>query len=658
MINFTLKFLQVMKKNNNIRIATRTFSVIFTTILIVSCASIGTPTGGPRDYTPPVFKKSTPMPNQTEVKSNKLSLEFDEIIQLDNPSSNVIVSPPQKNMPKIKSNLKKIDIELVDSLLPNTSYTIDFGNAIKDYNEGNILDGFCIAFSTGKEIDSLQISGIVLNAMDLEPITGIMVGLHSADNDTAFTTLPFSRVTRSDAYGRFTIKNLAEGKYKIYAVNDADRNYKFNVPTEDIAFYDEVIIPSATITSHNDTIYSDTTRTVIDTIMVHNITNFYPDSLVLFSFNEGYKSLYLSKHDRPEREKLTITHSGASKKITKLTPVNFKANEEWLITDRNITNDTLTFWINDSVIYEMDTIQVIADYLKTDSLFNIIPAADTLNFVYRQSYTDDKKTDTDNTPVRRGRRAKIDTIKTESLELDASIPNTIDIYSSPFISFEVPLSSLNERGISLKSKVDSSFVDINNWELLQDSLSPRKYILKHDWDFDTKYILTLDSACATSIYGLANDSMSIDFKTKKSSEYSNLYIETIGIESGAFAELLDTKDKPIRYASIKNGGAEFSYLKPGKYYVRLVIDSDNNKKFTTGNYRERRQPEQTYYYSKLIELKPNWDVEQTWNVFGTPITEQKPYDLIKNKPKKDKNKPQKEDENNDPIYSNRPSARF
>lgn len=644
-------------KKSNINTISRVFAVIFTAIIIVSCASIGTPSGGPRDNTPPVFKKSNPMHNQTEVKSNKLRLEFDEIIQIDNPSTNIIVSPPQKNMPKIKSNLKNIDIELIDTLLPNTSYTIDFGNAIKDYNEGNVLNGFSLAFSTGKEIDSLQISGIVLNATDLEPVTGMTIGLHPADNDTAFTTLPFSRITRSDIYGRFTIKNLAEGRYKLYGVNDADRNFKFNAPTEDIAFCEEIIIPSATVTSHSDTTYSDTTRTVIDTIMTYNTTRFYPDSLVLFSFNEGYKPIYLSKHDRPKREKLTIAHSGAIKKVTKLTPLNFKADDEWVITDRNITNDTLTFWVKDSLFYDLDTIQVIADYLKTDSILNIIPAQDTLNFIYRGS-ANEEKSDRDNTSTRRGRRAKIDTIKIESLELDASIPNTIEIYSSPFISFEEPLSYLDKERISLKTFIDSSWVYINDWSLEKDSLSPRKYIVKHKWDFDTKYILTLDSACATSIYGLANDSLGIDFKTKKSSEYSNLYIETIGVQSGAFVELLDTKDKPVRYASVKNGGAEFPYIKPGKYYVRMVIDSDNNKKFTTGNYSKREQPEQTYYYPKLIELKPNWDVEQTWNVFGTPVTKQKPYDLIKNKPKNDKNKPIKEEENNDPIYSNRPSAKF
>ena len=646
-------------KKSYIKIITRLFSIIASTIIIVSCASIGTPTGGPRDYTPPVFKKSNPAPNQTEVGNNKLTLEFDENIQLDNPSENVIISPPQKEMPKIKANLKRIDIELIDSLLPNTSYTIDFGSAIKDNNEGNILNGFSLAFSTGEKIDSLQISGTILNAIDLEPITGMTIGLHPADNDTAFTTLPFARVTRSDIYGKFTIKNLAEGKYKIYGVKDADRNYKFNAPTEDIAFLDEVIIPSATVTSHIDTIYSDTTRTVIDTVMTHSTTRFFPDSLVLFSFNEGFKPLYLSKHDRRDRERLLVTLSDATTKLMHITPVNFEAKQDWYIVERSSTNDTLTFWINDSIAYELDTIQVVADYLKTDSVLNIVAASDTLNFIYREGPMSKNNTNNEETTQqRRRRRAKTDTIEVESLELDESISGIIDIYSSPSIRFGAPLSKLDQSLISLKTLVDSTWTDVKEWKIEQDTLSPRRYKIKHKWDFEKKYMLTLDSACATSIYGLSNDSTSLDFKVKKSSEYSNLYIETIGVTSGAFAELLDNKDKPVRYATIKNGGAEFPYVKPGKYYVRLVIDTDNNKKFTTGNFGKRQQAEQVYYYPKLIELKPNWDVEQTWNVFETPITKQKPYELIKNKPKNDPNKPKEITEENEPIYSNRPSAKF
>lgn len=620
-------------------------------VSIISCASMGTPSGGPRDYTPPKYKNSNPKNNQTGVKSKNIKISFDENIQLTSPGENIIISPPQKEMPQIKSNLKDIEIRLIDSLLPNTSYTIDFGSSIKDNNEGNVLDGFSLAFSTGEVIDSLQISGTVLNASDLEPVTGITIGLHQADDDTAFTTKPFIRVSKTDAYGNFSIKNLAEGEYKIYAVADADRNYMFNAPAENIAFLQDIIVPSAYSSSQIDTIYTDTTNTEIDTIISRNITKFLPDSLMLFSFNEGFKPQYLAKHERKQREKLYITLSDASKKIMELSPINFATeNNDWFILERNITNDTLSFWIKDSAIYNLDTIQVTASYLKTDSLLNLVPALDTLSFIYRETAKNEKASQ------KRGRRGdKIDTIKVELLELTNGINGVIDIYASPNLTFKSPIKEINKEGVRLYTKVDTIWEEVKNFSFVPDSLSPRKYILKNRWDFEGQYKFEIDSTAISDIYGLKNGKINPTFKVRKSSEYSNLYVETQGVNSGAFAELLDPKDKVVRYATIKNGGAEFSFVKPGTYYVRLIIDSDNNKKFTTGNYKNGKQPEKVYYYPKPIELKPNWDIEQTWDVYALPFGKQKPYELIKNKPKDSKNR-QNMEENDDPIYSNRPTT--
>ena len=155
-------------------------------ISIYSCANMSRPGGGPRDETPPVFIKSMPVPNALNVSKQKIEIEFDEIIQVDKPSEKVIVSPPQKDMPEIRTSGRKITVILKDSLLPNTTYTIDFSDAIIDNNERNPLYGFAYSFSTGPKIDSLQVSGILLNARDLEPITGMLVGLHSDLEDSAF----------------------------------------------------------------------------------------------------------------------------------------------------------------------------------------------------------------------------------------------------------------------------------------------------------------------------------------------------------------------------------------------------------------------------------------------------------------------------------------
>ena len=205
-------------------------------ISIYSCANMSRPGGGPRDETPPVFIKSTPVPNALNVSKQKVEIEFDEIIQVDKPSEKVIVSPPQKDMPEIRTSGRKITVILKDSLLPNTTYTIDFSDAIIDNNERNPLYGFAYSFSTGPKIDSLQVSGILLNARDLEPITGMLVGLHSDLEDSAFQKLPLERIASSDELGHFTIRNVTPGKYRLFALKDMNRDYRFVAQAETAEF--------------------------------------------------------------------------------------------------------------------------------------------------------------------------------------------------------------------------------------------------------------------------------------------------------------------------------------------------------------------------------------------------------------------------------------
>ena len=185
---------------------------------------MGTPDGGPYDEEPPVFMGGSPAPYATGVKDARVVLEFDENIRLDNAFEKVVISPPQINQPQIKYSGHRVIVQLEDTLVPATTYSIDFNDAIVDNNEGNPLVNFAYVFSTGDVVDTLGVSGTVLNASDLEPIKGIMVGLHSSSADSLFTTRPFERVARTDSRGRFTIKGLAPGKYRVYALADANGN--------------------------------------------------------------------------------------------------------------------------------------------------------------------------------------------------------------------------------------------------------------------------------------------------------------------------------------------------------------------------------------------------------------------------------------------------
>lgn len=168
--------------------------------IVTACASIGRPEGGPRDEEPPRFVSANPRPGQLKVEGNKITITFDENIQLDDAFNKVVVSPVQTQPPAISSNARRVTVELRDTMKPNTTYSVDFGDAIKDLNEGNVLDGFAIDFATGDTIDTLRISGMVLEARTLEPAQGMLVGVHSNLDDSALTTLPLDRIARTNQY--------------------------------------------------------------------------------------------------------------------------------------------------------------------------------------------------------------------------------------------------------------------------------------------------------------------------------------------------------------------------------------------------------------------------------------------------------------------------
>ena len=338
-------------------------------IIGYSCASMGTPDGGPYDEMPPKFIGSNPGLHAVNAKSKKLELAFDEFIKLEKAAEKVVVSPPQLEQPEIKVVGKKVVVELIDTLKDATTYTIDFSDAIVDNNEGNPMGHFTYSFSTGASIDTMEVSGTVLNAADLEPIKGIQVGLHKNLNDSAFTKLPFDRVSRTDSRGHFIIRGVAPGKYRIYALMDGNQNYLFDSKTEAIAFSDSIIIPSMMPATRQDTIWKDTLT--IDTIKTVGYTRFMPDDIILRAFKEENTRQYLVRSQRDKLNHFILTFSAKADTLPTLKGLNFDEKDAFIVesTDRN---DSICYWIKDSLLYEMDTLAIQMDYLYTDTLDKMI----------------------------------------------------------------------------------------------------------------------------------------------------------------------------------------------------------------------------------------------------------------------------------------------
>ncbi len=601
--------------------------VVAAALLLAACASIGRPEGGPRDMTPPVVVSSTPAPGSVNVSNGRIDIVFDENITLDEPMNKIVVSPPQKKQAQISSNGRRVRITLRDTLRDSTTYTVDLADAVRDLNEGNILDGLAIDFSTGPSIDTLMISGIVFEGRTLEPAQGMIVGVYSTPvADTALTTLPMDRITKTNALGRFTIRNLKPGSYRVFAINDLNHDFHWD-RSEDIAFLDRDISPSTMAVEVTDT-FTDAAGN--DSLVTRPATRFLPDDILLTWFNENYKPLYLVKHERPDARRLTLemsTHSDSLPQLTLLNTVRAGARlDREAVLQSSPGLDSLTYWLRDTTLIGSDTLKIAARYLHTDTLDNITFTTDTLTFALRQPKKKKKRDEeTDSVP------------KLEFVNIGISSRQPQDLNIPLLFETSAPTASIDSAGFRIEVLVDSVWMPVAaRIPSPPDSLQPMRLLTEMTWKPKTKYRVTIDSLAVTDIYGNHNRPFVQEVSTHAIEDYAALFfnIGDLGPDS-AIVELLSS-DKPVRLEPVRNGVATFEYVTPGAYYARLFIDRNQNGRWDTGSVADTVQPEDVFYFSKKLNLKKNWDVEQQWNIYETPVDLQKPEDIKKNKPPRPK----------------------
>lgn len=603
--------------------------IIIAAAVMYSCANIGNPSGGPIDKTPPIFMRSNPTPNAVNVKDRKIEIFFDEIVTLKDPSTKIIVSPAQTEMPRMSALGRKVTVELVDSLLPNTTYTIDFSNSIQDNNEGNAIDNFAFAFSTGSVIDSMRVSGYVLDSRTLEPMQSVVVGLQSNLADSAFHKEKLQRVALTNDRGQFTIRNVSPGSYHIFALKDLDRDYKFGNPTEDIAFLDSIIVPSIGTREAADTVYNDLNE--IDTIMRATRPAYFPNDILLSMFNEDRKSQYLANNLRVDSTRISLTFAAASDTLPSLNIVGRNdVPDQWYTLERSQTNDTLTYWIRPPHLVSADTLMVATTYLRTDTASNLSWGTDTLKFTFQRQKAKKKKKNEETDSLEQIR----------FMELHPLANGTQEVYAPLQLQTGTPIERYSREAFHLQRKLQNDTIfypaEIKSIALRDSTLNRRDLVLKVDWEPGAAYTLAVDSLAMTDIYGLQTKPLKVDFNVRKMEEYGNIVFNITAVRDSAIVELLDGTEKIVLRAPVKNHRAELLNLLPGKYYARLFIDRNGNGKYDTGNYDMHLQPEETVYYPGAINLKKNWDVEQTWDIYATPIDKQKPEAIKKNKPERKK----------------------
>ena len=633
-------------------------SLLLTVIIggvFTSCARMGTPDGGWYDETPPKVLGATPADKATEVKAQKVKISFDEFVKIDNPTENVIVSPPQLQAPEIKATGKSIEVKLLDSLKANTTYTIDFSDAISDNNEGNPLGNYTYSFSTGAEIDTMEVSGYVVAAENLEPVKGILVGLYANLADSAFEKQPMLRVSRTDSRGHFVIKGVKRGTYRVYALQDVDGNYQFNQKSEMIAFNHELIKPSVMDDTRQDTLWSDSLH--IADIKRVGYAHFLPDNITLCAFHEVLTSRYLLSVTRNEANHFAVNFSYGNPKLPQIKGLNFNAHDAFIAIP-NAKRDTIDYWLRDTALVNQDTLRMEMTYLMTDSAGQLVSQTDTLEVLSKQPYerrmkqlkaTYEKWQKQQEKLKKKGEPYQTE-MPRPTLAIRMQNTNEIDPEKRLQLQFETPISTIDTTKVHLYTKVDSLWYRAN-YQLLPaarrnaegrfvrpDSLKyGMNYEISADWKPGQDYSFETDSTAFTDIYGAVTPKYKQGFKVKGDDEFGSLVITLTGLDGQpCIVQLLDRNDKVIKEVAAEHQQAEFYYLKPETYYLRLFVDSNHNGIWDTGDYAKDRQPEAVYYYPGKIECKAKWDLTESWNPTSTPLYQQKPGAITKQKADKQK----------------------
>lgn len=706
--------------------------IIFTALLVVACANLGSPDGGPYDEDPPRIVRTSPRFGASNTKSTKIVLEFNELVKIENVSENVIISPPQIEQPDIEAIGKKITIKLVDSIKPNTTYTIDFSDAIKDNNEGNSMGDYAFTFSSGGEIDTMQVSGYVLDASNLEPIKGIQVGVYAIEDsvadihDSIFKTKPFERVSRTDASGHFVIKGLRNCEYRIYALNDQNQNFVYDQKSEMVAFSPIRFKSSSKQDLRADTVWHDSIH--FDSINYKVYTHFYPDDLTLTAFLPAAQDRHLLKYERLVPNKFTFFFTSGSDTLPKIRGINFKADSAFVI-ESSLKNDTIHYWLRDSLIYNMDTLSFLVDYYDTDTTGMLALRSDTLHLVskltkakiekqkkeeweewakeYRKKYKADMKAKeleeeqlAESADAESAEQPKSDSDENAEADINAdnseeqkesepeeqtdkkdkanaknksgtkkskkkSKINDEDIEVPPmpdeFMEFKLnpnsldpdqnidfvmpePIDSIDMSKMKFFSKKDSLEVQ-EKFIFKQVEGKPLMYRLYAEWQPDSTYYLSCDTGMFVNIYGKRSAAATKSIKVGSMDSYTTLFVVLQNADTSAVVELLDGSDKVVKTIKSKNGKADFYFIQPGKYYMRMFYDHNGNEKWDTGDYDEQLQPEEMFYYSSPMELKAQWEITQTFDPTAVPLAKQKPLAITKQKDqKKDKSKKSKNQE--------------
>ena len=553
------------------------------------CANPVSPMGGPKDKLPPVILSCDPPSKSVHFSQKNIKIEFNEFIELKNAATEIFISPPMKKPLETRLRGKSLVLQFEDSLKPNTTYSLSFGNAITDLTEGNILKGFNYVLSTGAYVDSLSLQGTVISAFDHMPQKDIYVGIYFNNNDTIpFDSLPLrvppDTITRTNDKGQFVFNNIQNKSCRIFAISDQNGDLVFNQPTEKIAYKDSLVNPFYIGKLPPDTLKRSDSLKKVDSIrqMRANYPNY---QLLLFEQSDSVQ--HLVKSSFPEKGHAMLIFRFPVEHL-QLKPLNFDSVASWYLPEYSSRHDTVNLWITRP---ETDSVRLkVTSYRQTiDTIELALPASD----LGRKKGKQDKS---------------------ERIFIQQPNPGSIlnQFKNKLILTFSKPVIRFNPTGILLLLDKDTLKPVIS----FADSLH-RRFRVDYPWQEEKAYRLLIPDSAFTGLGGISHDTIIMSFRTAAEKDYGNLIVSfNLPEYDGQYiVQLLNEKENIIYGQRIvtKNEKIRFDFMPPGKYKLKAIKDKNKNNRWDSGNYNKLLQPEDIYYVGKIVEIRANWDVEETWN---------------------------------------------
>ncbi len=541
-------------------------------LLLFSCAKQGSPSGGPKDTESPEVTDAEPQSGTVNFDQDHFDIQFNEYVQLNNIQQNLIVSPPFSKKPEVKLRGKAIRVVLPEKPQPNTTYSFTFLDAISDITERNTIKSLVYAFSSGPEIDSLRVSGAVKDAFTDDPVADVYVMLHSNPADSMFRKHVPDYLTKTNEQGKFKFFYLSPGAYKIYALDDANYSSTFDQPNENIAFLDSLIVPGV-----------EPEKDSADSIIGYN---YFPDGLKLRLFEQAKYLQFLKANERPQSNQIQIFFEHPQDSILNWHSPEFDSSQ--VVTEASEYNDSIVFWLTDTSLCRKDSLQIIIDYYsKVDS---IGWTTDSLMMTSKSDFDEEK------------------------LDVDVNLEKSeLNYWEMPEITIKSVINKINSDSIHLFHRINDSVKKAVDFDI--ERINKRRFRINAKFTQGKNYALVFDTIAIEDVLYRHNDSTAYEFSVNEEGDFSTLKVSIPGTDSGWYCDLLQN-DKTLRRKTICDDGTfTMQHLVPGSYQLRLVRDINKNRKWDTGDFDKKQQPEKVWYKAEKIELRANWTQETEWHVF-------------------------------------------